>query len=957
MSLFWRQIAAFGWGTFYSFLLHFVLILTEKKNLLQKKWLYLLIYLPAAINVFVFGLCSDMSAGQYNLINTYAGWVNVSENSMWDLFFNIYYVGFSIISIGLIWHWGVTSLEQVKKKQAYIMVFSYATTFFISTLMEIVINVYSSFKVPQIAIIIILITIYAMSYCIKRYGLMAPEEKSQAAGIGQILSEANRSKLFLYISQVYILGAFINFATQFFIYKAPLMTLLLFCSVIFIVGVILQLVQRLRMRRAIKDTIAGLMLTASIPFIILEYIEYSSITVWAIPIILVMVSVAFVKRQILVMVGTVTIITLIWVWIKVPTATVTVDSTDHIFRLGIFGLFLWIALYINQIYIQRLKDTEEKVKVQKMLSQISADLVTTNENNIDEKINEVLQKCGEYFEVDRTHIILFSNDPKGINRTFEWCDEGIESILNIISRVTIDDLPEWMNVAALSEQSPENGWLQENQVKSLMTVPLRNKEKIIGFLSFDSIRKYNNQHPGQKEIMEIIGSRVADVFLKVEAEKEIKYMAYYDLLTGLSNNTLLKNRLEQAINLANRTGKLIGVIFIDIDSFKMVNDTMGHDGGDALLIQMAQRLSGYIRKYDTVARFGGDEFLIILPQISRIEDIRKVADKIIEAIRQPLTIKDQEFFITASMGISVFPIDGENTEDLIKNADTAMYSSKEKGKNRYTFCSQDMKIEVLTNMELANSLYRAQERNELILFYQPQVSSSSGKIIGVEALIRWKHPQKGTISPGKFISLAEKNGLINPIGQWVLQTACCQNKAWQDQGLPPIRMAVNLSLGQFRNPKLIGIIESILKETGLNPEFLELEITESVAINEPEYIIDTLNALKALGVKISIDDFGTKYSSLSRLKILPIDRIKIDMQFVRGICISRKDEGIIKVIIQLGKILGLKVTAEGVETEQQLAFLKENSCDEIQGHYFYKPMSRDKVESILKKMYSLRSNI
>lgn len=296
-------------------------------------------------------------------------------------------------------------------------------------------------------------------------------------------------------------------------------------------------------------------------------------------------------------------------------------------------------------------------------------------------------------------------------------------------------------------------------------------------------------------------------------------------------------------------------------------------------------------------------------------------------------VKDQELFITASLGIAIYPVDGDSTDELIKNADLAMYNSKQKGKNQYALCTSDMKEDVLKKMKLTNSLYRALERNELVLYYQPQVSVLTKEIVGLEALIRWNNPELGLIPPNIFIPLAEQSGLINPIGQWVLETACKQNKVWQNMGLPNLRMAVNLSVEQFRDQELVSIIERILNETGMKSKHLELEVTESIAIEGKEHIINVLHKLKALGATISIDDFGTEYSSLSRLKTLPVDRIKIDMQFVQGISEGNKDEAIAKTIIQLAKNLELNVIAEGVETEVQFEFFNKYMCDEIQGYF------------------------
>jgi diguanylate cyclase (GGDEF)-like protein len=391
----------------------------------------------------------------------------------------------------------------------------------------------------------------------------------------------------------------------------------------------------------------------------------------------------------------------------------------------------------------------------------------------------------------------------------------------------------------------------------------------------------------------------------------------------------------------------VGVIFIDVDSFKAVNDSVGHESGDSILIHIGRSLRACIRPVDFLARFGGDEFLIMVPQIDVVDDIRCVAERIMDSFQKSFIVKDQEFHMSASTGIAVYPYDGTDPETLIKNADLAMYASKEQGKNQYTFCTEDMKAEVLQKIRLAEDLFRAMERRELHLHYQPQVCAKSKKIVGIEALLRWYHPKLGVISPGLFIPLAEQTGLIGSIGDWVLMAACQQCRTYHLKGLPDIRVAVNVSIIQLQNPEFAGRVRQILEETQLEPHYLELEITESIAVSEPDSFIEMLKSLKELGVSIAIDDFGTEYSSLSRLCVMPIDRIKLDMQFTRSIGRSEKENAIIRGIIDLTHTLGLKVIAEGVESELQHDFLTKSSIDEIQGFYYYKPMPPDEVEQAL----------
>ena len=432
-----------------------------------------------------------------------------------------------------------------------------------------------------------------------------------------------------------------------------------------------------------------------------------------------------------------------------------------------------------------------------------------------------------------------------------------------------------------------------------------------------------------------------------KTQEQIKYIAYHDTLTGLPNRNLLNELLVHSITLAERNNKCMAVLFLDIDGFKMINDSKGHGMGDQILQEVAERLLKTLRKSDVIARHGGDEFIVIIEELDNCSGVELIANKIVNCFQEPFHLENQDYFLTTSVGVAVYPADGQTPDMLIKNADIAMYKAKENGKNQYLFCTPVMKDVANETMELSTNLYRAIEKNELELYYQPQLSCHNNQIMGVEALIRWRHPVMGLISPAKFIPIAEKTGLILPIGEWVLRTACQQNKKWQEQGLPKIRMGVNLSLRQFHNNDLLNLVESVLKETKLAPQYLELEITETIAMKEKSYIINTLNAFRQIGVSIAIDDFGTEYSSLSYLKHLPVDRLKVAMQFIRGIGIDHKDEALAKGIIVLAKSIGMNVIAEGVETKEQLEFLKNHNCDEIQGYYFFKPLIEAEMTKLL----------
>jgi len=431
--------------------------------------------------------------------------------------------------------------------------------------------------------------------------------------------------------------------------------------------------------------------------------------------------------------------------------------------------------------------------------------------------------------------------------------------------------------------------------------------------------------------------------------EQMMYQATHDALTQLPNLDLLRDRLRQAIAHAQRAGYNLALLFVDLDHFKKVNESLGHTAGDALLRAVATRLLDCARKEDTIARVGGDEFICVLEALHEEDRIASFTHKISKTIKSPFQIEGHECFVTASVGVCLFPRDGEDVETLLKNADIAMYRAKENGRDNIQFYAHDLHVRTLERLALEQDLRRALERQELEVYYQPQMDLRRDRIIGVEALLRWRHPQRGMVSPVHFIPLAEEIGLIETIGEWVLQTACQQAKKWQRQGLPALRMAVNMSPRQFLRPGVTSMVTRILRETGLEPRYLDLEITESLVMKDVTGSIATMHALKGIGIKLSIDDFGTGYSSLSYLKQFPIDQLKIDKSFLREIATSEEDAAITLAIIAMAHSMRLTVIAEGVEDETQLAFLRANQCDEIQGYYLSRPVPAHKIPALLNR--------
>jgi diguanylate cyclase (GGDEF)-like protein len=495
--------------------------------------------------------------------------------------------------------------------------------------------------------------------------------------------------------------------------------------------------------------------------------------------------------------------------------------------------------------------------------------------------------------------------------------------------------------------------------RSLLVLPLRFRRQLVGILA---VGDRTTTVAGAEEQVQLrrLADQVAVALANAQMLEQVKSLAYFDSLTGLPNRLSHKERLGRALEHARLTGKLVAAFFIDLDHFSRINDTLGHEAGDQLLQQVAQRLRASCRDGEDevgpaqealapdVARLGGDEFTVIIPGLSHPEDAAKLARRILSSLAHPIRVAGQEIFVNASIGIAIYPADGEDLETLLMHADTAMYKAKEQGGSSYQAYSRTMNATALQRLTLENALRRALERSEFELHYQPIVDALTGAPVGAEALVRWRHPELGLLLPSEFIALAEENGLIVPLGEWVLHEACAQNRRWQAAGLAPIRMVVNLSSRQLRR-SLPETVARTLQSTGLEARFLGLELTESLLVNHQKDDTDTLHALRAMGLHLAVDDFGTGYSSFSYLKHFPLDALKIDRSFVRELTTSPDDAAITTAIIAMAHALGLEVVGEGVETEAQRMVLRDQGCDAMQGYLFSRPVPAEELVPLLSR--------
>ncbi len=540
-----------------------------------------------------------------------------------------------------------------------------------------------------------------------------------------------------------------------------------------------------------------------------------------------------------------------------------------------------------------------------------------------------------------------------------WWSDEVYRILELRPGAVAPSLAAWLEQVHPDDRDAVEAWFDETEQGAAST-------SVIHRILLPSGAECHVQH--QTSPVDVADSRsgvvygtVQDVTERVHAENKVRKLAYYDGLTSLPNRESFAERLAQEVARAERHAWRLGVLFLDLDDFKRINDTLGHSVGDLLLQAVAERLRGCSRASDTVsrvdsslgfhqvARLGGDEFTLLLVNLQHGEDAAAVATRVLEKLSIPFTLSENETFITPSIGIALYPDDGEDAETLVKNADTAMYFAKRAGKNRFQFYDESMNALALRRLTLDGHLRRALERGEFALHYQPQLDLRSGRIDAAEALLRWHNPKLGDVPPLDFITLAEENGMIIPIGEWVIRTACAQAKAWRDEGLGIRRVAVNVSVAQFVQANFASLIKMTLDDAGLEPEGLELEVTESLLAKDVEGSVRTLNALKEIGVQLSIDDFGTGYSSMSHLKNFPVDRIKIDRSFVKGISSDPDDVAITMAVLSMAKSMRLSVVAEGVENQEQMDFFRERLCEQVQGYFLSRPVPAEDLAALVRE--------
>lgn len=813
----------------------------------------------------------------------------------------------------------------------------------------------------------------------------------------ELINRGYANFIYSFISYCLILGALLDFAYHLYVLNQNISEFLAITSYSLLAGCVIGLIEKIRISEKIKDLMVPLLMACFIPIGMFHHSSESFFSVLFLAVLFLLLFILLSNRIAIIGMGLTTLIFGVVFTLNFHGASsIAVRTIDYATALFIFVAIAAVSFIINKLFIARMNENHSQVQLQDLVTNIALSFTNVNAADLNNNINKLLNAAGSFSAVERAVVWLVDGSGVSARLSHEWYRDGEIPAKPVFPPVFIPDFMDFYRalerneILELSSDFFESYFKDKEinpytylQAHSVLCIPLTAdsaSRKILtdladakpymikdrysfmglsapddqgvflaGFIALTSTQKKMKWSKNHKYLLRMFASTIMHICTRAQSERMVFSMAYFDQLTGLPNRFFLADDLEKKLKTAAGTGGLVGVALVDLDFFKYVNDAVGHNVGDEVLRTVSERFSNSVSESDVVVRFGGDEFIVIFDGVFDKSEIIARTEKVMKTLEAPVSAGGHGFFITASTGVAIYPYDGTDADTLIKNADMTMYMSKEGGKNRFCVCTEEIKNEIISEVFLINNLNFALDKGQFFLNYQPIVRISDGSITGVEALCRWNLPGTGLVSPDRFIRLAEKSSLINQIGDYVLYTACKQAKEWQNMGLTKVPISVNFSMRQFQDANLIATVADILDRSDFAPEYLVMEITESIDSRNENMVTNMLKEFKKLGAAIAVDDFGMQYSSLNRLKNMPFSKLKIDMQFVRGITVSEKDRGVARTIIQLAKNLELTVVAEGVETKEQLELLNEWGCDEVQGYYFYKPLSASEFEEVLKR--------
>ncbi len=945
-----------GWGTLFSFMYHFVKTLRQGAKR-RSAWFYFAVYGPALVNIVLFLVLPLLTKSMSSYIYTDWDWAAIAPNMLREVYLNTYAIVFSGAIIINLYFWHRESQEEVIKFRIKILTLSLIIVGIFGVPSEIIINRLLQDQMIQLMVVWMIVPILTMFYMIRKYRFLYP---SISITPNQSLDDQMRSKLFRYIAHVYIFTSYSGF-TMHYARGGSNHIYILLSTTIYFFGIGHLLVSNYF--KNVKIKYWYLTLSASLVVMINAYVSFESgfFTIGALNFFFIMLTALLDRSVYTLFITGVIIISEFCMWYFYVSTENLVSWKNYILQLVIIIVSSVVVQLIRKLSFKKHYEMLEQIVAQETLTKISKNFISITSANSVQKFQSLLTLCNQKFDYDRSYIcklndqqsfvLAYYEEREKINRKLTGGDNTLlcdlvnlpllkDQLLNNEVAV-IDDVNYHKKLNPSLEKAAKS-----RDVIYISAFPILLDSVVVGALVFERdevLRK--DVHFNYKRVFATL---VSDAFKKMFYEEQLFKNTHYDEITGLYSRRYFTETVNELFR-KSTLSEQHAVLFIDIDNFKSINDTFGHSVGDEVLRRVANILIQNKRFNDIVSRFGGDEYLIACPSIRDKFEVITYVKRLLDLFETPINVGRYEFKLGLSIGIALYPADGSDSETLFKNADLAMYESKKLGKHRFFFCNEVAKERAVENAIYINKLHEAFEKNQFKLVYQPQMDIASGKIVGAEALLRWYSPEFGLVAPNKFISLLEQTGLINEVGAWIIERVAQQQMRFVEMGLPKLRFAVNISVVQLQNELVLKALKKIIDDYNIDPNYIELEITESVAISEMAYIVDILMQIKSMGYQIAIDDFGLEFSSLNRLQAMPVDRLKIDKSFIDGVGSDAKRERIVGVIINLAKSLELSSIAEGVETADQKRFLVENGCDEIQGYYYAKPMPIDALETFVRK--------
>ncbi|VDN47496.1 putative Phytochrome-like protein cph2 [Petrocella atlantisensis] len=953
-ALAWRRVMAVGWGSFFALLVHYIILLTGKENILFNQTRKLLFYSPSIFLILTFSLIPNIAKAQYNLSWTKLGWMNAATGGLMDVIFNLYVVVFSAVALILLIVWRDKKRSREVRKTKVIIVATLTLAVVFGVISDLVLYRSIGLEIPQLGVFFAVIPIIGTVYSINIHGLMIARQHRSYQD-DYFLNEKKHQMIFAYTSALIIIIGIVNIGV-YFVSAYTLEDVLGVSGLICLAGILVMFISIYVSRLETQDKLYFFINTGLVTYLLIHYSgRLANNFIWALPVLFLLISILFNYKRFIYAISLTSLIYHAHDWAFNQGQIIDITYMDWTLQISFYILIFLSVLLVNNYLNDKLLLNQRYIINHQNLAQLSSDFITIDKNTIEKKTLELLDVANKLLDASCGHAIKYPREGQSFGESIQTSNQcHVEYTTLDTIKYGLGELSdsffngEIIQIFDLENHVQQNDnfrcIVDNNRARSMILIPVTRGNDNQGHLMFLSGKRkqWGNE---EEESLIILRNILSDAWDKIDSQNNINELAYSDLLTGLSNRKMFQIHMDEILRISKRSNLQLGIMFLDLDDFKYINDTLGHDAGDELLRIIGNRIKENLRLQDIACRFGGDEFLVIIPGVASINELQSIVENIMSTFEVDVNIKNHMLKVAASAGIAVYPEDGNASETLVKHADMAMYKAKALGKNKYVFCNDSMKRETGERTKLLKDLHYALVNDELFLMFQPQVNCDKNLISGFEALVRWQHPQKGMISPGVFIPLAEQSGLIHEIGEWVLINACKQSYTWRKEGFDQHIMAVNLSVEQLKDERIIDKVTRIIGTYHMDPKYLELEVTESVAIHEEDDVIQRLAQFREMGISIAIDDFGTEYSSLSRLKRLPIDRLKLAMEFVRNVDQSEKDQAVAKVIIDLAKNMKFRLIAEGVERKEELDFLMSNGCSEFQGYYFYRPMRVDEINS------------